>query len=386
MNDVSDNVKRFLVWISGAPADANDPGEETARITQIDSSRPPVQETPDDELPLQPTDSPPAEPRAQPENSSEPINDAVRYGVTVERADVTPGTEYWQAVRVHHLTPAENHGNHHIYLDALDEGGARVYGAQAEVSWVGGVKTVVIDKPLNEAGTNFPMWKWQICDVSMVDLPGDRVFHLHTAHPDEPPGLGNTLFHHSFHIDFRRTIKGEPLVSLSSVIEGQVKNGAGYTLLLTLDGQVVASTVLGSEARFRFADLGEGSYVLAVSGTGIYSNPIDVDGTDVATVDLEVPEDLAGKVIERYYLFGSMASPRTPVYLAIARNSLIQNRACFGFLPEEAQRAQEVVLIGDERDIALTVEEGLLAAGCQVHRIEGSAEEILAALADLGQG
>ena len=48
------------------------------------------------------------------------INDAQSYGVAIVPATVAPGAWYWQAVRVHHLTPEENGGNHHIYLDLLD--------------------------------------------------------------------------------------------------------------------------------------------------------------------------------------------------------------------------------------------------------------------------
>jgi len=44
----------------------------------------------------------------------EPINDAAAYGVAIEPATVPPNAWYWQAVRVHHLTPEENGGNHHI--------------------------------------------------------------------------------------------------------------------------------------------------------------------------------------------------------------------------------------------------------------------------------
>jgi hypothetical protein len=140
--------------------------------------------------------------------ANEPLNDAEAYGVRVVPVEIPEGTTYWRAIRVHHLTPDENQGRHHIFLDALDEAGDRSFGAQAHVTWPGGEQTITVDKPLGEPGTNFPMWKWQICAVEMLGLPSDRVENLHTGHPDEPPGLNNTLFHHSFEVVYQRAVKG----------------------------------------------------------------------------------------------------------------------------------------------------------------------------------
>lgn len=135
------------------------------------------------------------------------MNDAEAYGVAVQLQTLPTGTRYWKAVRIHHLLPAENHGNHHIYVDLLDEAGNRITGGQVRVTWPGGEEIVTIDKPAGEPGSNFPMWKHQVCEVialglSGANLPSDRVTGLHTTHPDEPPG--NTLFHHSFAIDFQQ--------------------------------------------------------------------------------------------------------------------------------------------------------------------------------------
>lgn len=139
--------------------------------------------------------------------TNEPVNDAGAYGVRVVVVDLPAGTSYWRAMRVHHLTPAENGGRHHLFLDALNEAGDRVFGAQARVTWPGGEQTITVEKPVGEPGANFPLWKWQIAAVEMLGLPSDRVENLHTGHPDEPPGLDNTLFHHSFAVDFQRSVK-----------------------------------------------------------------------------------------------------------------------------------------------------------------------------------
>ena len=126
----------------------------------------------------------------------EVVNDAVAYGVSIVPADVAVGETFWKVTLVHHLTPTENKGNHHVYVDVLDEDGDRAYGTQVLLKWPSGSGIGVIDKPLNEPGTNFPIWKNQVVEVEVIGKPSDRVVGLHTAHPDE--GAGNSLYHHSF--------------------------------------------------------------------------------------------------------------------------------------------------------------------------------------------
>ena len=242
-----------------------------------------------------------------PADPVDPANEAAAYGVTLARADVPVGATYWRVQRVRHLSPEENHGNHHLFLDALDEAGQRSFGAQARVTWPGGDNTITIDKPLAEPGANFPLWKWQICSVEMLGLPSDRVENLHTGHPDEPPGLGNTLFHHSFEVVFRRSVK---------------------------------------------QDAGSGP-----------------------------PPVGDGKTLARVLLFGPPASPRTAAYLHLAREALAAQRATLSFHVEEAKHARQVFLLGGLEDISQADEDLLRAAGCEVQRIAGTPDQIVAALA-----
>jgi hypothetical protein len=224
----------------------------------------------------------------------EVVNDATSYGVRVQDANVAPGAWYWQAVRVHHLTPQENGGNHHIYLDARDPAlgggaeGARVNGGRLRVTWDGGEQIVTVDKPANEAGTNFPMWKWQVCAVECLGLPGgelpsDRVTGLHTGHPDE--AAGNTLFHHSFHVTFVKTKAAERVYS-DSAIYGVIHNGAGRTAVLLKDGKEVARKGLGVDETYRFAGLPAGDYVITLEGTDLKSPMTRMNGRDQVQVDL----------------------------------------------------------------------------------------------------
>jgi hypothetical protein len=226
----------------------------------------------------------------------EVINDAQAYGVTIVPATVALGAWYWQAVRVHHLTPAENGGNHHLYLDILDPAtapdpgslGGRVYGARARITWEGGEQIVTIDKPLNEPGTNLPLWKGQVCDVIALGLPGvelpsDRVTGMHTGHPDE--GTGNTLFHHSFSVTYLKVLNPD-VVYTDSVVYGVIHHAAGRTAQLMRSDTVVATQVVAADETFRFASLGAGEYVVAVADTQLRSTPVRVNGQDQAQLDL----------------------------------------------------------------------------------------------------
>lgn len=225
------------------------------------------------------------------------VNDAQAYGVAIEPAEVAAGGWYWQAVRVHHLTPEENNGNHHIYIDLRDPAlgashplGGRVYGAQARVTWTGGEQIAIIEKPLNEPGTNVPMWQWQVCALLALglpdaELPSDRVTGLQTGHPDEAPG--NTLFHHSFEVIYVK-VQAPTVVYSDSIIYGVLRRGAGRTAQLLRDDVVVAEQVIGADEMFRFADLGAGEYVVAVASAAFRSPAVRVTGRDQVQLDLKL--------------------------------------------------------------------------------------------------
>lgn len=332
-------------------------------------------------------------PRPSVERSTGPrevINDATAYGVTIEPAAVAPGAWYWQAVRIHHLTPDENGGNHHIYLDLLDSEkatgtalGERVYGARAKVTWQDGEQTVTVDKPLNEPGANFPMWKWQVCSVQALGLPGqelpsDRVKGLHTGHPDEAPG--NTLFHHSFSVIFCRVqAQGEGAEPHNSVISGFVRRGKGRIVLLWRGDQEVARTSVGDDETFRFAGLRAGAYVVAVEGTAIRSDTVTVDGENTAAVELTLP---AGeKPLAHYVLLGPANWPATEANLLLLQDYLLAFRPAFGFSADEAAGAGLVTIVGDTAAVSAEVEARLAAGGAIVQRIAGTPTEVAAALA-----
>jgi hypothetical protein len=212
-----------------------------------------------------------------------PGNDAEGYGVKVEEANVGPGEKYWQAFCVHHLTPEECRGKHNLFVDVLDEKGQRNREAKVRMTLQNGQTFInKTDKPEGEPGTNFPIWKGNICSVEALGLPSDKVVNIHTDHPDEPMAdgsLGSTRFHHSFLVCFKPAIRGA--VSAKSVIQGMVRGGKGFTIDLLTEGEVVASQVIGDDESYRFENVAPGSYSVAI-------NNLQADGENTLAVDLDV--------------------------------------------------------------------------------------------------
>lgn len=139
-------------------------------------------------------------------------NNATKYGVEVKPVSQPDGpgntTHYWRIVGIHHLTGNENRGNHHVYCEVLDEEGRRVHGARLRLTQDGASPVfAVVDKPANEAGTNFPLWSSNLANVMVQwpadnPLPSEEVKGIRTTHPDEE--VGNTWGHHSFYIVFQK--------------------------------------------------------------------------------------------------------------------------------------------------------------------------------------
>jgi hypothetical protein len=140
-------------------------------------------------------------------------NDAKAYGAKIIHSVVPgQGDRYFSVAGIHHLTGEENGGNHHVYLDVLDESGKRINGARLMVVNNGKAPyPVMIDKPDNEAGANVPMyWNDTLKIYVAGDLPSEEAAGFHIRHDDEEPGT--TRGHHSFYVVFweRRVGSGPP--------------------------------------------------------------------------------------------------------------------------------------------------------------------------------
>ncbi|NOZ05860.1 MAG: hypothetical protein GXP41_05845 [Chloroflexi bacterium] len=226
------------------------------------------------------------------------INDAEPYDVRVRSASVPEGEAYWRVSRVHHLTPSENHGLNHLFVDILDAAGRRIYGSRAHVSWDGGSGDPIVDKPANEPGTNFPMFEGGVFAVEALGRPGDtplpsdRVENIHTNHPAE--GEGNAPGHHSFLVVFQRSIAGDslpPPPPEKSAIHGRIIRGAGRIVALrTGSDHELARKTVDSDETYRFENLAAGNYTVWVVGTNLSQANLQANGVDdLAVPDIELP-------------------------------------------------------------------------------------------------
>jgi len=317
-----------------------------------------------------------------PASTLEVVNDAAAYGVSIIPAELVPGQIFWKVVTLHHLTPEENRGNHNIFVDVVDENDKRIYGALVKMTWQTGTGVNAIDKPSNEPGTNFPMWKNQVCEVQVVNgLVSDRVLNLHTNHPDE--GAGNTVFHHSFFVKFKKARYDGPIYPENGVIEGQVVGGAGMLIALLRDDAVLARTTVGPDNRYRFERLAAGTYALQIEGTTAIVRDIRLDGNSVVVVDLSLSGGGAGQAINHYVLFGRKDAPGTLANFVLAQDYILRKELTCGFSVEEALCARQVTIIGDVRAVSEADERRLIQAGVQVRRVSGDSytvEEILSQL------
>lgn len=167
------------------------------------------------------------------------INDADAYGVTITPAVTEPGEKYWKIVRVHHLTPAENNGNHHLYVNVLKDGQPN---REVDViaCWSNdGLASIPLEKPWPEEPMgNLPMYRGQIVSAFIEDVyDSDTVKGVHIEHPDEPPAipggdLGNTNGHHSFLVEWQLVTKAgdgeepEPPPIPNDPTEEDIRNAA----------------------------------------------------------------------------------------------------------------------------------------------------------------
>ena len=199
-------------------------------------------------------------------------NNAAAYNVSVEPVKVEPGTRYWRVTRVHHLSPGENNGRHHIYIDARKADGNRAFNSQAYITWEGGEHTATLDKPLNEPAANFPMFKWQVCTAEMRGMPSDRVVGLSSSHPDEPnpdgSASGNTLFHHSFLVIFQEVTAPQSVAP--GAIQGREENSReGLTVTLAQGETVIATAPVAGGGVFTFSGVKPGMYSLRLESQSI---------------------------------------------------------------------------------------------------------------------
>jgi len=131
-------------------------------------------------------------------------------------APAKPAVE-WQLVTARRLTPCENRGKHHIFVTVQDAAGNPLDGViivQSASGNFGQVMDRMVSGAKGPGQAEFTMWKGAEYAVFIANGDGspastDFAQGLHSAFTDEANcsdgGGGNTLFHNSFEVVFRRT-------------------------------------------------------------------------------------------------------------------------------------------------------------------------------------
>lgn len=360
-------------------------------------------------------------------------NQAEHYGVGIESMLPQNADRYWRVRQVRHLAPEENQGRHHLFIRVLFADDL-VEEAPILIEWENGQQELVYARDQREPFQTIAMFTWQTCRVQIQDAPSEAVTGLTANHPDElnedGTRSGNTLFHHSFEIEFEEVV----VQRQDSQIHGHVINGTDLLLQLLSDNQVLGEGAIPSSGEFRFNSVPPGSYVVQVtnpeSGEVLsQSRVLDLDGTNTEEVVLEVPEPGAmatpslesavpavkptvpavepavptpaaspgvesqaapaapvtapsplTKTIEHYILFGPRDHFATRVYLPLLLNQLMEANVTFGFNPDEAVHAKRVTILASPDVLPNTLEQTLQQQGIAVQRVHGDLEQIRTAI------
>jgi hypothetical protein len=125
--------------------------------------------------------------------------------VSVQPAGVRPGQSYWRLVAARWENESQSGGGHSIFVDLLDEGGAKIIGHPVEIRWAGGGLTVSTEaKPPNEPSSNFPMYNTLgSYAVSIPGLPSDLIVGLGLGTAEQPA----FTIHTNFFLTFKRVTR-----------------------------------------------------------------------------------------------------------------------------------------------------------------------------------
>lgn len=132
------------------------------------------------------------------------------------------GDEYIAIIGLFHLTGGENWGNHHLYIDLIDENGERIYTHDPPLylyyGWEGMTREqerttdpIRIDKPKFEPGANIGLkWEQILNGFHINNIPCDRFNGIHIRYgdlePDGKPDPGNRRGHHSHYMVLQKRI------------------------------------------------------------------------------------------------------------------------------------------------------------------------------------
>jgi hypothetical protein len=107
-----------------------------------------------------------------------------KLGIQLIPAEAKAGQAYWRIVKAEFWDEKERQGKHHIFVNVLDEQGARLYGQSVIIEWPDDrVVLVTENKPEPEYSVNFPLdvnhyppWGTLGAFTASVEgLPSDKV-------------------------------------------------------------------------------------------------------------------------------------------------------------------------------------------------------------------
>ncbi len=223
------------------------------------------------------------------------VNLASHYGVAIDSMLPQGAGRYWKVRQVRHLAPEENQGRHHIFVQAHFHPDTTSDEVLFLVEWEDGSQEYKLRRSRRESIGHVAMFTWQVCNVQMLGAPSEVVSGLTANHPDElledGTRSGNTLFHHSFQVEFEEVIEETE----ESIIHGLVSNGVGLTLRLLADNEILGEGTIPRSGSYRFKSIPAGDCVLQVidpdSGDLVVeSQVIELDGSNQVELDLDVPE------------------------------------------------------------------------------------------------
>jgi|GEM_PF-1069166 len=164
-----------------------------------------------------------------------------------------------------------------------------------------------------------------------------------------------------------------------SVIFGQIENGAGKTLLLIKEGNIISRFRIPTSGGYRFSDLAAGNYSLQVFETNIRQDNISLDGTNSREINLVItqPTDkptTSDKSINHYLLLGPPSSRGRQTNLILVMDYVLAFSATVGFSVEEAKQARQVTIVGE--GISAADQQAIKDSGSQVELLSGDAYDI----------
>ena len=166
-----------------------------------------------------------------------------------------------------------------------------------------------------------------------------------------------------------------------SVISGRVENGAGKTLLLIKEGNIISRFRIPVSGEYRFTDLAAGVYSLQLFESNLRQDNISLDGRNSREINLVVPvtqPEIPDKTISHYLLFGPPGSRGRQTNLILAMDYVLAFSVTVGFSVAEAKQAQRVTIIGE--GISAADRQAIQDSGSEVETIAGDAYDIEAEL------